>query len=123
MLSEDDRLDIAADREISDDAHPSWGEQGDQLVEDHIAHRLVADLPIAILVHVEFQTFQLDDVLIWHIINDNGGKVRKARSRTETGELWSLQVDNVVSPRMGIGPWFQVVRFDFIFTVSAWRAL
>src|SRR5579872_5947158 len=123
MLGENERLDIAADREISDDAHPTRGKQCEQLVEDHIAHRLVADRSVAILVEGEFQALQLNDVLFWHVVNRHGSKIRETRSGTETGELWSLEMDNVIPLRMGIGPSFQVVCFDLVCTVSARRAL
>ena len=78
MLGEDDRLDIATHIEVGDHAHPAWGEQGDQVVEDRIARRLVADLPLAIAVDIELQTLQFDDILIWHIVNADRGKIGKA---------------------------------------------
>jgi hypothetical protein len=78
VLGEDERFDIATHIKVSDHPHPAWGEQGDQVVKDHVGRRLVADLPLAILVDIEFQTLQFDNLLIWHIVNADRGKIRKA---------------------------------------------
>lgn len=78
MLGENDRLDIATDRKISNHTHPAWREQSYQIVEDGIGGCLVTDLPVTVFIDIEFQTLQFDDVLIRHIVDDDGGKIGEA---------------------------------------------
>ena len=54
MFGKDDRLDIPTNREIGDHTHPARGKQCNQIIEDRIGCRLMADLPIAIRVDVQF---------------------------------------------------------------------
>src|SRR5260221_1675586 len=80
MLGEDDRLDIAAYGEIGDHAHPARREQRKQVIQYGIGCRLVADLAVAIFIYVELLAFQLHDILIKHVIYDDRGTIREARS-------------------------------------------
>ncbi len=82
MLGENDCLDIATDREISNHTHPTWREQSYQIVEDGIGCCLVTDLPVTVFIDIEFQTLQFDDVLIGHIVDNDGGKIWEARPGT-----------------------------------------
>jgi hypothetical protein len=38
----------------------------------------MADLAIAIAVDIELKALQLNNILVRHVINDNGRKIRKA---------------------------------------------
>ena len=118
MFGEDDRFDIASHGEISDYTHPTRGEQGNQLVQDSIGRCLVTDLTIAIAIDVEFQAFQFDEVLIWHIVDGNGGKIGEARPRTEAGELWKFQMHDIIPFGMSIGPSFQAVCLYLVYAIS-----
>ena len=78
ILNGDERFDIATYGKISYHTHPAWREKVHQVIEDGIGGRLMADLAIAIAVDVELKTLQFDNILVWHVINGNGGKIRKA---------------------------------------------
>src|SRR6266568_3163721 len=83
----------------------------------------MADLPIAILVDIQLQTLQLHDVLIWYIVDGNGGKIWETRSGTEASELWHLQMHNVIPLRVSIRPALQRTRLYFIYSVSTGYAM
>ena len=55
MLGKDNRLDVATYRKVRDYAHPAWREQRNQVIQNGIGCRLMADLSITILIDVEFQ--------------------------------------------------------------------
>lgn len=123
MFGEDDRFDIASHSEVSNHAHPTRGEQGDQLVQDGIGRCLVADLAIAIAIDVEFQALQFDEVLIRHIVDGNGGKIGEARPRTEAGELWKFQMHDIIPVGMSIGPSFQAVCLYLVYAIPTMCAV
>ena len=78
MFGEDDRLDIATYREVSNYTHPARGEQRNQIVEDRVGSGFVADLPVAIFINIELQALQFYHVLAWYVVDGNGGKIGKA---------------------------------------------
>ena len=80
----------------------------------HVIGHFVADLPVAIFINIELQAFQFYHVLIWHVVNGNGGKIGKARPGTEAGELGYLQVYDVVSLGVSIGPYFQLASLYLV---------
>jgi hypothetical protein len=123
LLSKHDCLDIATHREISDHSHPARGEQGDQIVEDHIGSGLVADLPITIFVDVKLQAFELDDILIWHVVYGDCGKIGKARPGTEAGKFRDLQMYYVIPLTMGVRPPFQLASFYLVYSISTRYAI
>jgi len=53
MLSKDNGLDIPAHIEISDHTHPAWREQRNQVIQDGIGRRLMANLPVAICIDIK----------------------------------------------------------------------
>jgi hypothetical protein len=68
----------------------------------------VADLTVAIFIDIELQTLQFYHVLVWYVVDGNGGKIGKARPGTEAGELGYLQVHDIISLRVSVGPDFQL---------------
>src|SRR2546421_11828538 len=114
VFGEDDRFDIATYREISNHTHPARGEQRDQIVEDGVSRRFVADLPVTIFIDIELQGLQFYHVPVWYVVNGNGGKIGKARPGTEAGELRYLQVHDVISLCVCIGPYFQLAGLYLI---------
>lgn len=53
MLGKDNGLDVAAHIEVGDHTHPAWGEQRNQVIQDGIRCRLMADLPVAIIIDIK----------------------------------------------------------------------
>src|SRR5215467_3091137 len=123
MLCKNDCLDIATHREIRNHTHPARLKQSDQIVEDNIRRRLVTDLPIPVLIDIELQTLQFNYILIGHIVNRNSSKIGKARSWTKASKLWGLQVHNIISPGMSIGPSFQLARLYLVYSISTRSAV
>ncbi len=53
MLGEDDGFNVATDCEVGDNAHPAWRKQRNEVVQNGVGRRFVADLPVAIFVDIE----------------------------------------------------------------------
>ena len=51
---------------------------------------------IAIRPEVEFQCFQFDTVLCWHVFKPDGGKVGLSGFGAEAGELGGFDPNNIV---------------------------
>ncbi len=77
-------------------------QQMHQIGKDVVRHLLVEGPDIAKAPQVELEALQLDAVLIWHIVDQDRGKVWLARLWTDTGELRALKLDLVVATRLGI---------------------
>src|SRR6476620_722184 len=102
ILRGDDRLDIAANVEIADQLGPAGPAGQDELVEDAIHHGLVEDMLVAITVEIELEGAQLDNVLVGDESKVNRGEIRVPGERTETGELRTTELDQVISIGIGV---------------------
>ena len=61
-----------------------------------IGYSLMEGPFIAIRPVVEFQCFQFDTVLCWHVFKPDGGKVRLSSFGAEAGELGGFYPNNIV---------------------------
>src|SRR5438309_9894935 len=97
MFGGDDGLDVAPHVEITPDSHPCWRRDPNEVVEDGVDGSLVEHMAVAEAVDVELERLELHDVLRGHILDSNRGKVRKSRTRAETGEFWAIVADEIGS--------------------------
>ena len=86
-------FDSTADREITDDGHPSRRARGDEIIEDLVGDRFVEDPAIAKADHVVLQRFQLDTAIARHVADADFAEVWKAGLRAHRGELGKVDGD------------------------------
>src|SRR5205807_7218082 len=101
-------LDAAADVEVAFHVEIARLERGDEVVRDPVRDRLVEGAFIAIRPEIELQRLQLDALLIRHVADADGGKVRLRRHRTEAGELRRLEGDLVIALGVGVFECFEM---------------
>jgi hypothetical protein len=107
VLDGDDRLDVAAHLEVTDDLDPTWLRRGHEVVEDLVDDRLVKSVLVTIVVQVELERPELDDQLIGHVPQVDRRKVGIARAWTEAGKLRAAQFNQVITVGSRIGQWLK----------------
>src|SRR2546428_8072917 len=104
------RLDATAHVEVADDFRPPGPGGGHEVVEDAIGDVLVEGALLPERPQVELERFQLDEVLVGHVADANGGEVRLPRHRAQAGELRDRHGDLVVAVRMRVGHHLEPLR-------------
>src|SRR5437868_1156102 len=74
----DDRLDAAANVEVTRHLHPAWPARCRQVVEDAVYCPLVEDPIVAVTPEIELETFELETQSIWYIVDEDRSEVRCA---------------------------------------------
>ncbi len=106
----DGRLDAASDGEVPDHFHPARRGRRDEIVQDAVGHVLVKRALVPIGPDVELDGFELDEKLVGHVSDANGGEVRLARAGAEAGELRDLEAHLVIPVRMRVGHDLDLLR-------------
>src|SRR5579884_2928197 len=99
ILGANDGLDVPPDVPVGGNLGATRLDGGYEVIQDLVCHRLMEDVLVAISVEVELPGAQLDDMLIRHVHELDGGKIWIAGAGTLASELRVAQVDRVVAMR------------------------
>src|SRR5262249_7793071 len=105
----DRRGDSAAHGEIANDFHASRLGRGAQVVEDAVRDRLVEGALVAVAPQVELERLELDTKLIRHVLDPDAREVGLPRERAKARELRTIELDQVVPLRPGVGEGLEVL--------------
>src|SRR3954466_4593813 len=123
MPRDDDRVDSAADEEISGDFAAARLQCRDEIVEDPVGDGLVERALVAVAPEVELEALELHAELAGHVADADGREVRLPRHRAEAGELRRLEADLVLAIRLRIGKGLELLgrlrRHPGILTATA----
>jgi hypothetical protein len=106
----DDGLDVPPDVEVSDDRHFPGVQKSHKVIQDHIADVLMEDALVAKLVDVELQALEFNAPVLRNVGDVKARKIREARSRAQTSELWGGELDGVFSV---FGPVLEAKKLGF----------
>ncbi len=81
----------------------------------------MADRTVAKAVDVELEALQLDDMLIGHEVDHDGGEIWIAGARAEARELRNLEVDHVVALAAWVRPRLQLIVGDGLLPIFQCR--
>lgn len=94
--------DTAANFKLTAHAEAARTQHSHQVREDVVGDFLVEGSDVAEAPQVELQALQLDALLIWHVVDQDRGKVGLAGLRADTRKLRALELNLVVATRLGI---------------------
>src|SRR4051812_1593236 len=97
MPRANDRFDVSPNIEVADDLHLPGVQQLHEIIENDVHDVLVEDPAIAILIDVELEALQLHAPVARNVLDEHRGEIRKARGRTDTGELRARKLHGVAA--------------------------
>ena len=97
MVGRDDRVDVPAHREVSDDFDVVWIEKVDHVLDDHVRDVFVEDFFISEPVDVELQRLQFDAVLIGNVFNFYRCEIREPAARAKARKLRAREFDRITT--------------------------
>src|SRR5919205_2706451 len=118
VLCTDDGLHVAAHVPVGHDLGAARLNGRHKVVQDLVRDGFVKDVLIPISIEVKLEGSQLDDRLVRHVSQGDGGEVGISGAWTLAGELRRAQLDTVVALRSGIGKRFQLGLSNGCFPIA-----
>jgi len=97
----------AAGGEAAGKGHPAGLAGGNQIVKNAIDGGFIEDTPMAILLQVKFEGFQLETLIIGTINDGYNAEIGLSGLGAEAGKLGTVDLDFVVAVGLGVGEGFQ----------------
>jgi len=102
VLGHDRGVDAPANVEIRRQTHESGLAGGHQVTQDLIGHRFVENTLVPVGPHVQLQRLEFQTQLVGNVFQIQHREIRLTGARTQTAELWNLDTDGIISPRLWI---------------------
>jgi len=92
-------VDAATHKPFGGDAHETGLAGLGQVGQDVVGDFFVESAVIAVAPHIHLQAFELNALLVRDVVNREVRKVGLAGEGAKAGELWDLELDDVVALR------------------------